>query len=433
MKISFVIPSWHYFSDPFKLQPYWELYYATILRSQLRNDADINLIDLRGKSKEKNEFDDVVESIEERDFYLYWVMKTGDANEVYSIVKSLKKKYPKSKHIAGGTHIDMLPDECEKIFDTIIVGPGESNFNLALKDGSSKIVDQYTNVPFADTVYPDRSLLPYNSVFSKEMFKQYGQYNATMVYFSRGCFYNCAYCVYNVPNALQSKSEKKIEEEINYLKNKFKVEAILLKDEIALNPNMKIFHSQMEAIGKSNILWRGQTTSVGTLEQLKMAKETGCLELSVGIETVDDGVMKLINKTWQSEKRIALFIDNAKKVGIKVKICLIFGLPGEPKDIVERTVKFIEKYKPDYVSLSGFCPMPGSPIYNQPEKFDIEFIDKDWDKHAHLLYRFSKSENVGLPFRYKKNTSWGNSFSREQIANNIQDVQSWLNNKEMTY
>ena len=218
-----------------------------------------------------------------------------------------------------------------------------------------------------------------------------------------------------------------------HLKNKFKVEAILLKDEIALNPNMKIFHSQMEAIGKSNILWRGQTTSVGTLEQLKMAKETGCLELSVGIETVDDGVMKLINKTWQSEKRIALFIDNAKKVGIKVKICLIFGLPGEPKDIVERTVKFIEKYKPDYVSLSGFCPMPGSPIYNQPEKFDIEFIDKDWDKHAHLLYRFSKSENVGLPFRYKKNTSWGNSFSREQIANNIQDVQSWLNNKEMTY
>ena len=27
MKISFIIPSWHYFSDPFKLQPYWELIY----------------------------------------------------------------------------------------------------------------------------------------------------------------------------------------------------------------------------------------------------------------------------------------------------------------------------------------------------------------------------------------------------------------------
>ncbi len=56
MKISFVIPSWHYFSDPFKLQPYWELYYATILKNQLGSNADINLIDLRGKSKEKNKF-----------------------------------------------------------------------------------------------------------------------------------------------------------------------------------------------------------------------------------------------------------------------------------------------------------------------------------------------------------------------------------------
>ena len=93
MRISFVIPTWHYFNDPFKLQPYWELYYATILKDQLGDKADINLIDLRGKSKNKNKFDDVVSSIEERDFYLYWVMKTGDANEVYSIVKSLKKNF----------------------------------------------------------------------------------------------------------------------------------------------------------------------------------------------------------------------------------------------------------------------------------------------------------------------------------------------------
>ena len=88
---------------------------------------------------------------------------------------------------------------------------------------------------------------------------------------------------------------------------------------------------QMEALGKANILWRGQTTSVGTYDQLKIAKETGCLELSVGIETVDDNAMKYINKTWQSEKIIARFIDNIKKVGIKIKICLIFGLPVNQK------------------------------------------------------------------------------------------------------
>ena len=435
MKISFIIPSWHYFSDPFKLQPYWELYYTTILKNQLGEKAEINLIDLRGSSKDnvKDGFNLVVDKIEERDFYLYWIMKTGDANEVYSIVQSLKKKFPKSKHIAGGTHIDMLPDECAKKFDTIIIGPAEKNFKISLDSNNKVLKEDYTNIPFSETPYPRRDFLPFRSVFSKEMFKQYGDYNATMVYFSRGCFYRCAYCVYNVPNKLQSKSPKLITEEIEYLKSEFKVQAILLKDEIALNPNKKIFLPQMEALGKTNILWRGQTTSVGTYDQLKIAKETGCLELSVGIETVDDNTMKYINKTWQSESIIAKFIEKIKKVGIKIKICLIFGLPGEPKDIVEKTVKFIEKYKPDYISLSGFCPMPGSPIYNDPDKFGIEYIDKDWDKHAHLLYRFSDNEHVGLPFRYKKKTEWGNSFTRDEIVNNIRQVQKWLSTQSMTY
>ena len=108
-------------------------------------------------------------------------------------------------------------------------------------------------------------------------------------------------------------------------------------------------------------------------------------------------------------------------------------MPGEPKNIVDKTINFIEKQKPDYVSLSGFCPMPGSPIYLNPEKYDIEFIDKDWDKHAHLLFRFSNSEDVGLPFKYKKNTKWGNSFTRDEIISNIQNVQRWLSSKSMVY
>ncbi len=434
MKIGFIVPSWHYFNDPFKLQPYWELYYSTILKSQLGSAVKIDIVDLRGKSKKNVSLSEIVESIEQKDFYLYWVMKSGDANEIYSIVNLLKKKFPKSKHIAGGTHIDMLPEECEKIFDSIIIGPGENSFLKAIKNNSEKrYLESYTNVDFADTPYPIRDFLPSNSVISKNMFKQYGDFNATMVYFSRGCFYKCAYCVYNVPNKLQAKSPKKIKEEIEYLKSNFGVQAILLKDEIALNPNKKIFFPQMEAIGNSSILWRGQTTSVGTYEQLKLAKETGCLELSVGIETVDDNIMKMIDKTWQSEKIINQFIENAKKVGIKIKICLILGLPGEPKNIVDKTIAFIEKQKPDFVSLSGFCPMPGSPIYKNPEKYGIEFIDKNWDKHAHLLFRFSNSESVGLPFRYKKETSWGNSFSRDEIISNIQNIQRWLSSKSMVY
>ena len=189
----------------------------------------------------------------------------------------------------------------------------------------------------------------------------------------------------------------------------------------------------MEAIGKENIKWRGQTISVGTEEHLKIASETGCLELSVGVETVDNNVMQIINKVWQNDKIIKTFIENAKKYGIKIKMCLIFGLPGEPRNIVEKTIKFIDEHKPDYVSLSGFCPFPGSPIYNSPEKFGIKKIDKNWDNHAHLLYRFSNEEIVGIPFEYKENAEWGKTFTKKEIVQNIVDVQRWLQENQMTY
>lgn len=433
MKITFIIPSWHYFFNPFKLQPYWEMYYATILESQFPG-AEITIYDLRNTNK-KN-FDEEVQKIPEADFYLYWIMKSGDAIELYSVSKSLKVKFPKSKNIAGGTHIDMLPNESELMFDKIVIGPGEKSFMNAINDknlDNKRYLSDYKDYPFKDTPFPKRDFLPEKSVINNQMFEKYGSPKATMVYFSRGCFYRCSYCVYNVPNSLQVKSKERMLEEINYLKEIYGVEAILLKDEIAINPKKELFQNQMDAIGQSNIIWRGQTTSIATLDQLKLAKDTGCVELSVGVETIDEGVMKIINKQWQNQSTIRTFVENARKAGIKIKVCLIFGLPGEPRDIVEKTIKFLDSIHPDYVSLSGFCPLPGSPIYKNPELYSIKKIDNDWSKHAHLLYRFSDEEEVGIPFEYKENATWGKTFSRKEIRENIIRTQRWLEDKKMTY
>ena len=434
MNISFIVPSWHYFHDPFRLQPYWEMYYATILKKQLSPMHNINICDLRGMGKDN--FSDVVKKIPPADFYIYWIMKSGDALEIYSIVKHLKSINQDSLHIAGGTHVDMLPNECEKYFDKIITGPGEKTFFEAITDNNNakkRYVGNYNTEPFSETDYPDRSFLKPEQVISDKMFIKYGNPKATMVYFSRGCFYRCSYCVYNVPNTLQVKSKSKMLDELKYLKDNYQIKAVLLKDEIAINPKMDLFNNQIEALGESGLMWRGQTTSIAKYEQLKLAKESGCVELSVGVETIDSGVMKIINKQWQNEKSIGEFIENAKKVGIKVKMCLIFGLPGEPRNIVEKTQNFIKKHSPDYVSLSGFCPLPGSPIFKDPKKYGIKYINNDWSKHAHLLYRFSDEEEVGIPFEYEKSAEWGPTFSRKEIMENIRTTQRWLEEESMTY
>ena len=431
--VTFIIPSWHYYADATKHQPFWELYYATQLKIKGFN---VDLIDLR--STEKDNLLEAVDEIPERNFYFYWIFKTGDAKELYSVAKLLREKYPNSIHAAGGTHVDMCQTECKKHFDSIVVGAGENSFPNIINDANNKslsdiYVEDYKSIPFADTDFPDRSFLPKDIIVNNKLFDQYGDIKGTLTYFSRGCMFKCAFCTYNVPSYLQVKSPEMIKKEIDYLKQNYDVEGLLVKDEVAISPNKKISTNVLNAIGDSNVVWRGQTTTMATYDQLRMAKDSGCLELAVGVETVDDNVMKIINKDWQSIENINEYIRNSKKVGIKVKMCLILGLPGEPRDIVDKTVKFLEETEPDYVSVSGFLPVPGSPIYKDPKKYGVKYIDKNWDKYSHLLYRFSDEEEVGLPFEYEVKTPWGKSFTRDEIKQNIIEVQRWLDDRTMIY
>ena len=114
-------------------------------------------------------------------------------------------------------------------------------------------------------------------------------------------------------------------------------------------------------------------------------------------------------------------------------MCLIFGLPGEKDNIAEKTIEFIEKNDIDYVNVSGFAPMPGSPIFKDLKRYGIKYVDHDWSKHAHLLYRFSNDESVGLPFEYEKENKWGATLARDQIINNIRKVQRWLQSNNRSY
>lgn len=429
-KVTFIVPSWHYYLDPFKHQPYWELYYATHVRDQ---GFDVDIFDMR--TDQKDSFQNQLEKIKQSDFYFFWIFKTGDAKEIYSISHFLKNKFPECTIAAGGTHVDMCHDECSEFFDSLVIGSGENSFVNIINDKNKNELKKiyntnYKEIPFLNTKFPDRSFLSREKIVNKKLFDQYGDYDGTLVYFSRGCIFKCAYCTYNVPRLLQVKSPEMIKDEIKYLKENYQINAILLKDEVAISPNEKISTQTLEAIKSSEVKWRGQTISIANYDQLKLAKESGCMELAVGVETVDNNVMKIIDKQWQNEKIIKDFIDNCKKLDIKVKLCLILGLPGEKEDILEKTIKFLEKTTPDYVSVSGFLPVPGSPIAKDPKKYGIKSIDKNWSKYGHLLYRFSEEEEVGLPFEYETN---GKHLTQDKIKKNLKDLQNWLGQRNLTY
>lgn len=432
-KIGIIVPSWKYWRNPTKLQPLWELYYATLVRKNFSN-FDVKIIDRRIDSKIHN-----FESIEERDIYLYWIMKAADAPEVFEISNTLRKKYPKSIHIAGGTHVDFNPTECFPHFNLILNGTAEEQIKSALSDfiSTGKVKNSYAEIKsdvFNYYDHAERDFLESNLVANNEHFEKYGKVLGTGVYFSRGCNFKCKFCVYNNPSKFQFRSGKKIKEEIEYLKKNYAIGGVNLRDEVCLPPNKKIAYDFLNGIGESGVIWRGQSVPFADEEIVSLAAKSGLKELALGIESADsDLVLEISNKPSRSIVNNIKFIELLKKYDIKVKVCLIIGLPGESINVVEKTIKFLEDVVPDYVALSAFDPIPGSPFFTEPKKYGIKNIDNDLTKHSHLVYRFDDEEEVGLPFEYEEFTPWGKSFTRNEILENVKTLQKWIRERGMSY
>lgn len=111
LKIGFIFPSSEYLYDPFKGDPHTHFQILTILKTYFGNKVYLSLIDL---GRIKKEF--AIYHIPECDVYLHSVY-TLDYNEEASIVKNLRERYPKTKHIAGGPHATVFQEECRKAVD----------------------------------------------------------------------------------------------------------------------------------------------------------------------------------------------------------------------------------------------------------------------------------------------------------------------------
>ena len=70
LKALVIVPSWHYYADPVKHQPFWELYYATHLREA---GYEVEVVDLR--IAESDSFEDMTKSIVEADFTFIGFLK----------------------------------------------------------------------------------------------------------------------------------------------------------------------------------------------------------------------------------------------------------------------------------------------------------------------------------------------------------------------
>jgi anaerobic magnesium-protoporphyrin IX monomethyl ester cyclase len=436
MDIGFVLSTSRQDHDPFRNQPLSALYLLTILEEQFGPMVDLSLIDLR----EHPDTPDFTTIIPEKDVYLYSVTSL-ESVELFNLVRNLRRKYPNAKHVAGGPHITIDPEGSKPHFDSIVTGEGEVSIIQVIYDiGSKQMKQVYQQKRLPDLnhyPYPLRKFLPSKYVVGKGLLDwPHMDLITTTAIFSRGCPFNCYFCAnkYLMLGPVRYRSPNLILDEIEYLKREYGIQALALKDDNSIPLTRKAAIPFLEAIAKAGILWRGQSRANGIDEDtVILAKQSGCTDIAMGIESASQSVLDMINKRIDLDKARE-YIDLLQRHGIGVRLHFILGLPGEDESIAEKTVAFINDTSPRSVLLSLLVPRPGSEFYENPRKFGMNlYSGVAFDKYQSAFGRFEEREKPHMVFEYDRETPWGRAMTSDQISNIYMQLQAVLRQRKLNF
>ena len=74
---------------------------------------------------------------------------------------------------------------------------------------------------------------------------------------------------------------------------------------------------------------------------LKEMHEAGCTQISLGIESLNNE--ELIHTKGFKIQEISRAIDGIQSVGIRVKGCIMLGMPNQDKESIVQTLKFLKE------------------------------------------------------------------------------------------
>ena len=193
---------------------------------------------------------------------------------------------------------------------------------------------------------------------------------------------------------------------------------IFLDDNIIAHP--KYAKALFKAIKPLKINWVGQasvTLLVGDEELMKLASESGCKILFMGIETVSEVQRESMRKSIKEIIHLEKALKKIKKMGILIHASIVYGFDNDTKDIFNETVRFLIRNKVSTVSFNILTPYPGTPMYEDLKKKN-RIVDFNWTKYdmihgvCDMKYLTAKElqEELYLAYRHVFD-SWKRRFS----------------------
>jgi len=300
------------------------------------------------------------------------------------VARKIKENKPDCTVVLGGPHASVCYEELiqKEDVDYVVVGEGEYPFEsisrsvldnkdihdwagIIDKDGSqgflgTKYIDDLDSIPF-----PDRRLIPLTQYELSPI--NYKWKPSTPLITTRGCPFGCTFCSNPVHGKrVRHHSPNYILKEIKYLIKDFRVRDVMFWDDtFTLNATRVENICNLMLKEKLDISWScaGRVDRVDG-DLLKLMKRAGCWQISFGVESGSERLLKNIRKGISKSQIISAF-DLCREIGIETRAFFMLGIPSETMAESLETIEFAKKLNPSYAQFSLAVPYPGSQWYDE--------------------------------------------------------------------
>jgi len=195
------------------------------------------------------------------------------------------------------------------------------------------------------------------------------------IFAGRGCPYNCDFCAANViwkantGKVARLRPVENVIEEIDWLKNHYHIDFFYMFDDMfgmSKKWMREWFNAKYQILDwdyKRVLPYACQTRAdIITEEMIKGLKETGCIQVDIGVETGTQTLLNRVNKgitIQQVRQAVAL----CQKHKLRYFFTMLLNLPGETTDDLLQTYSLLKELRPIGVIFGITTPYPGTKIY----------------------------------------------------------------------
>lgn len=405
--------------------PIWLSYTAALLEQS----HEIRLIDAPAWNWDKNDvLDDV--KIYEPDLI---IMDSSfpSLNNDLSVSKFIKKGYDDAKIVLVGPPTSQFSQEILRNDGIDITARWEYDFtikNLADKLEQDEKLDGHNLQDIEGISYKNEEKIFHNEQsqftdskdldsidFVSKIYKNHlnindyflgnSLYPEVQIFTGRGCPFHCTFCSW--PETLMGRKYRvrsidNVLDELEWIENNLpEVKEVFFEDDtFTIDKKRVLEFCEKYKERKLKITWACNARVGLDYETMSAMEKSNCRLLIVGFESANNEILKNIRKGFSVEEAKE-FVKDIKKTNLLLHADFVIGLPGETKETIQKTRKFINDINAEMIQVSVASPFPGTEFYRYAKENNYlitddpnEYLDEEGHQKSIISYPWLSSDEI---------------------------------------